>query len=449
MWTIGCESWLQHFADMKKGLLTIICFASLGFVLWKMAGGSRLFLTPPEILGGTVRITNAESDRLYYLTSQWEKRLSRIGGSRSSSSMKTTSWLNVDLWTIDPATAQPVSRKRLKRDKVNGDLSAMGVEQGVLWARIPELVGIRLSDGVIVADSGKIEARNKGLAGLMPKPPGVGIFMPQSMQPLKFDPKSGLVVMLADARRMRIDPVTLEATPLVSPAKNNPKPDAGVAVNQVSNGMNWQAMVRGFSMERADGELDWIGLMAESELESAKERRTIGNRMDFSVPNRQKLYRARLKPTDDFLGKSWRFHDPVVLPETPEFLMGGLLAQGVGNSNEETALWRRNPDSVFVLSRDRLGDDGRLQLARVGGPAGKPVWSIALPLTNMSSWIPAERHVMMLGPNPSAKRSPMVEENENPVMHVISIDLETGALRSFNPDFYRDWPVDGGTSKKP
>ena len=65
--------------------------------------------------------------------------------------------------------------------------------------------------------------------------------------------------------------------------------------------------------------------------------------------------------------------------------MTGLLAAEAGGYQAQTALWRRDPDSVFVLSRDRLGEEGRLQLARVAGPAGKPVWSTALPLSNMSA----------------------------------------------------------------
>lgn len=73
------------------------------------------------------------------------------------------------------------------------------------------------------------------------------------------------------------------------------------------------------------------------------------------------------------------------LPESPDFLMAGLLAAEAGGYQAQTALWRRDPDSVFVLSRDRLGEEGRLQLARVAGPAGKPVWSTALPLSNMSA----------------------------------------------------------------
>jgi hypothetical protein len=422
---------------------------------------SKLSLTPPDILGGPVRVADEHGDRLYYLTSQWEKRISRVGGARYSSSRRTTSWLFIDLWALDAATAQPVFRKRIKKDKVNGDEIAMGVEQGILWARIPELVGIRLADGVIVADSAKIEERNPSVKGLMPKPPGVGMFLTEEMQPLKFDPDAGMIVRLDDARKVRIDPLTLEATPYVPlseekkrAAKANKKDGVEKAatrtkVERLSNGMEWRAMVRGVTMARPDDEQDWLGLIADSELADATSRKAISHQVNFSEPMRHRLYRARFKQVEDFFGVGMRFVDPAPLPESPEFLMGGLLTQETPTWDQQTAMWRRNPDSVFVLSRDRLGEAGRMQVARISGPAGKPVWSTALPLSAVSAWLPGERHALMLGPDPSAERSPMAEENENASMQVVSIDLETGELKSFNPDLHRDWPAEDLTHQKP
>lgn len=445
---------------MKKILLFLLLLGSTA-LLWKLGKWqSQLFLTPPDILGGPVRVTDESGDRLYYLTSQWEKRISRVGGARYTSSSRTTSWLFIDLWAVDAATAQPVFRKRIKKDKVNGDEIAMGVEQGILWARIPEFAGIRLADGAIVADSAKIEARNPSLKGLMPKPPGAGMFLTESMQPLKFDPDAGMIVRLDDARQVRIDPVTLEATPYVPPTDEQKRAAASDKdgmekgatrgkVERISNGMEWRAMVRGVNMSRQDGDQDWLGLIADSELEEAITRKTIGIQMNFTQPMRHRLYRARLKKVEEFFGPRLQFLDPSPLPESPEFLMGGLLTQDAPTWDQQTALWRRDPDSVFVLSRDRLGEEGRMQIARIAGPAGRVVWSKALPLSAMSSWLPGERHALMLGPDPSAPRSQMAEEGENASMQIVSIDLETGELKSFNPDLHRDWPAEDLTQQKP
>jgi hypothetical protein len=443
-----------------KKVFTLLSIVVLGGIVlaWKWnIFGSQLFLSPPEIMGGVVRTDDAAGGRLYYLTSQWEKRVSRVGGSRSSSSTRTVSWLNTDLWELDAATAQPLSRRRIKRAKVHGDAKAMGMEQGVLWARIPELVGIRLSDGEIVADSAKIEARNPSLAGFMPKPAQAGIFLTESMQPLKFTTESGMVVRLDDARVVRIDPLTLEATPHVAPKEpdkvrppslETPSPPTRMAPVSPANGMDWFAMVRGLAMQGPEGDGQWLGLLAEPELEQMRERHIVSHQMDFSVPRRQRLYRAEIKTLQEFLGPRMTYQNPVVLPESPEFLMAGLLIEEPGRNGEPSAMWRREPDSVFVLSRDRLGDEGRLQLARISGPKGVPVWSTALPFSNMSAWIPGERHAIMLGTDPSAQRSPMAEEGENPIHHVLSIDLKTGAIQSFNPGFHRDWPVQGTTSTR-
>jgi hypothetical protein len=433
-----------------KKFFSLFLFLLIGAVLvWKWKSlGTQIHLAPAEIMGGVFRTEDPAPGRLYYLTSQWEKRVSRIG--TRSSSTRTVGWLNIDLWEIDAATAQPVVRRRIKQAKVHGDSKALGLEQGILWARIPELVGIRVSDGQIVADSAKIEARNPSLAGFMPKPPQAGYFLTDSMQPLKFSPQTGMLVRLDDARMVRIDPLTLEATPHVeakaaSQSTDGPEASAatyGMAPVSPANGMDWYAMVRGLAIEKSGGK-EWIGLLAEPDLAMLQERHVVTPQMDFTVPRRQRLYRAEIETVQEFFGLRTVYKNPAVLPESPEFLMAGLLTQGPGGYGQQSALWRREPDSVFVLSRDRLGEDGRLQLARVTGPKGSPAWSAALPLSNMSAWLPGERHALMLGPAPSAEHSPMAEENENPAQHILSIDLQTGAIQSFNPDLHRDWPAEG------
>lgn len=440
---------------MKKWLL-IGGFAILALIAVLIGKGTQFHLSPVEIMGGPVRLADEQGDRLYLLTGQWEKRVTRMGGPRSSSSTRTVGWHNIDLWALDAATAQPIFRRRLKRAKVNADSVAMGVDQGVLWARIPELVGVRLSDAALVADSAKIEARNPALAGLMPKPPETAIFLTQDMQPLKFIDDVGLVVLLADARRVRIDPLTLEATPYVAPSKQSrasAEKNAGatapsnatprhVAVSRVSNGMDWYALVRGLPMARSTpGKGDWLGLLSESELETMKTSRNVNPSMDFSQPQRHRLYHAEMREAEDFFGKRWETVNPKPLPEAPEFLMAGLLIEGSGR-DPKPAMWRRDPDSVFVMSRDRLGDDGHLQLARIAGPAGRVVWSTALPLHDMHVWLPGATHGIMLGPDPAAPRSPMAEEGENPVMQIVGVELASGALQSFNLDLHRDWAVD-------
>lgn len=441
---------------MKKALLTLSLIVGFCFFAWKLLAKNSLFLATPEILGGVVRVDDGKGSRLFYLTGQWEKRIIRVGSSRNTSS-KTLSWHNVDLWEIDAASGQPLHRRRIKRDKVNADMKAMGTEEGILWARIPELVGIRLSDGQIVADKAKIEAKNPSIATLIPKPPGSAFFLTDSQQPLKFEPDTGMIVRLDDARMVRIDPVTLEATPHVprtsdskSAAPTNPSaPPARSKVISPANGMDWYAMVRSLTVAKPGTLGTWLGLLSEDERAKLNERNAgVSYQMDFTTPRRHRLYRAELRKIEDFMSARIEYQNLEPLPDAPEFLMAGLLIEGPVESDQPTAMWRREPDSVFVISRDRLGEEGRMQMARISGPKGVPVWSISLPISNLSAWIPGEKQAFILGPDPSAKRSPMAEENENTVFQILSIDLTDGKLSVFNPDFHRDWPVTKPPDKK-
>lgn len=436
---------------MKKAFFFLLIAAVAGLTIW-IRLSNRVSLGQAEILGGVVRTEIGDAERLYYLTSQWEKRIFFTSG-RASASRKTASSLNIDLWEIDAATAEPLSRRRLKRVEVNLDSTALGMEQGILWARIPELVGIRLADGVIVVDHEKIAQRNPSIAGVFPKPPETFQMLPSSMQPLRFSAEGGMVVRLDDAREVRIDPVTAEATPYIAkkqdaepPAEAPPAPPR-TEVFSPRNGMDWAAMLRGIVLPpNADGK-KWIGLLTEPDLAMMLENSALSSQMDFTKPQRSRLYRATLHEETSFMGTKIQHQNPTALPESPEFLMGGLLIQESSDSYTKSVMWRSEPDSVFVLSRDRLGDEGRMQIARISIDKGAPVWSVALPISNLSAWLPGEHHAIILGPDPSAPRSPMAEENDNTAHHILSLDLATGEWKSFNPDLHRDWPIEGSTEK--
>lgn len=431
---------------MKKAFLILLFIVGISLFAWGLFGKNSLSLAPPEILGGVVRVDDDKGSRLCYLTGQWEKRIIRVGRTLNAST-KTTSWYNVDLWEIDAATAQPLHRRRIKRDKVNSDMKALGLEQGILWARVPELVGIRLSDGQIVADKAKIEAKNPALATLIPKPPQSAFFLTEQQQPLKFSPATGMTVRLDDARVVRIDPLTLAATPVPAASGNKPSatpaPSFGSKIVDPASGMDWYAFVRSLSIAEPGTPGNWLGLLSEDELARLNESHAgISHQMDHTSPRRHRLYRANLTKVEDYMRSRIEYQNLTPLPEAPEFLMAGLLIQAPVETGQPSAMWRRDPDSVFVISRDRLGDDGRMQLARITGPKGTPAWNINLSISNLSAWIPGEKQAFILGADPSAQRSPMAEENENPVLQILSVDLTSGKLGVFNPDLHRDWPVD-------
>jgi hypothetical protein len=428
---------------MNKAIVFLIVLAAAVAAGWRWFDKAAFHLGTPEILGGVVRVEDPAGGKIYYLTSQWEQRTMRFG--RRTTTTKTISWVYTDLWEIDGATALPVSRKRIKKEKVNADKQALGMEQGILWARIPELAGIRLSDGEIIANKAKIEAKNPELAGLVPSPSQAGTFLPESMQPLKFDPKAGMIVRLDDARQVRIDPLTLQAETYV-PKDDDAPAGAAVKVTKMANGIDWYSFVRGIQIESEGGKKEWIGLLSESEMSTYGTNRGLSHQMDFTTPRRHRLYRATMSEKEGDFGKLMDYDPAVMLPEGPDFLMAGLLTTESGPGAKGTALRLRDPDSLLVLSRDRLGDEGRLLLTRVSIRDGAAVWSSPLSLAAMSAWFPGERHAVMFGHDPSAKKSPMADDNDNKVMQVVSVDLNTGVVKSFNPDLHRNFPA---TEKEP
>jgi hypothetical protein len=430
-----------------KTWLGVLLFVFAGVVVFLIGSSeTRDLLSAPRILGGPVRVADESGDRVHFLTSQWEKRVLYVGGWRSSSNHRTISHLHVDLWSLDSANLQPIARHRLHSAKVNADASALGVEAGVMWARLPDLVAIRLSDGVVVADVARIEAANPPLAGLLPRPPEPGIFFTEQMQPIKFTAQQGLVVMLADARRVRIDPRSLLATPVEPPAQNTPADPRWRVIGSLANGMEWRALLRGHSINRTEAALDWLGLIAQEELAEAQRIGAVTEIPDYSRPTRYRLYRGVLRSEETFVGPRWRLKDLAPLPESPEFVMGGLLIGAEPSWGAQQAMWRRDPESVFVLARDRVDEAGTLFMTRIAGPAGKPVWNTALKLSYLSGWHPGETHAVMFGPYPGAERSPMAEPDEDPVTQVRSIDLRSGALSEFNLDLHRNWPAQRTTA---
>jgi hypothetical protein len=409
-------------------------------LLWFGWRSERVF-GPPDIAGGIVRVATPAGERIAFVTTQWESRVITLGGGRhSGSTRRRISDVHADLWLLDAATAQPLQRLRLASAKQLGDVRALGVDQGVLWVQLPALVGIRLADGARVADRARIEAANPALAGLLPAPSEATVRLPSYMQRLLFTPGEGLVVVLEDARRVRIDPLTLQAAPAAAPGTAVPPAEGRLPMRSVAAGMQWNALLRGVSIGSDKQPRDWLGLIAEHELARIAKEGQATAVPDYAQPARYKLYRARYEPFDNFFGRHWRLRGVEPLPQATEYLQAGLLAENP-DLHQRRPLLRRGPDSVFLLHRERLGDDGRLQIARIAGPAGTPVWQTALPLSRLSAWMPGDRHALLVGAWNGAERHPTAELRDNPVPQIVALDLDSGAFASFNLDLRRDWPA--------
>ena len=311
--------------------VSIVLVGAFGGALWP-----HRTLEPPSVLGEPLRYSDAGADRVYLLTRQWETRRSAIYG-RSSTSYRQQSRLHLDLCVFDPATAQPLRRHRLHSEKSSVQAAPLGIDKGILWARGPELLGIRLSDGAVVADNTRVAARNPALRGLLPLPPPT-TFLTEPMQPLKFE--NSLVLTLSDARRVRIDPVSLEATPLEAAAPGSAAfalASRSALAAAASSGAEASATTRAKAASMGVLSLrdllvksivvgnDWLGLMDQSDLNALRERRALAVSPPRGPPQPQRLYRAGTRQEKGFLGLDRLLVDPVPLPKAPEFLTAGLL----------------------------------------------------------------------------------------------------------------------------
>jgi hypothetical protein len=171
----------------------------------------------------------------------------------------------------------------------------------------------------------------------------------------------------------------------------------------------------------------WLGLLNEEEAKTFEKNGAIGG-LDYET--RRRLWSARTTEGTNFFGKFLKYHD--FKPLGPDFLAPGLLAEDMP-TGPDRVLWYRNPDSVLVLHRDRLGEMGKLRLSRIAGPEGRAVWEAHLPMSMLQCVMPGERSLALSGveyqPAPGkGPRDPMHGASEL----LISIDLSSGRVSAFD-----------------
>jgi hypothetical protein len=175
-------------------------------------------------------------------------------------------------------------------------------------------------------------------------------------------------------------------------------------------------------------------------MEEYLQRQHLPSRLDPVGSGRFRLWRAHVEqvsaapdgwPADfpDNWGTYPVYSDYASLPAAPVFLAAGLLDRGEGDS----PVWLRGPDSVLVLHRDRLGEEGRLRLARVAGPDGRVVWDAALPLSIVQSVMADEDRLVLFGREyrPAESNRPH-DPYHDADQRLVSIDPDDGRIVSFN-----------------
>ena len=95
-------------------------------------------------------------------------------------------------------------------------------------------------------------------------------------------------------------------------------------------------------------------------------------------------------------------------------------------------MWYREPDSVVVLHHDKLGDAGRLRLARVAGPGGRVVRDAALPLAELTSATYVPGQVVLFGSAPNPAHNPDAQASREQHEVLVAVDVPTGTVTSFD-----------------
>jgi hypothetical protein len=439
----------RAFASLALFLLLLLGVAGL----WALREGGRddlrQLLTTGEVRelqpalfqSAPLRTDQDGADRVYLLGIQSET-ITQLSFGRRTSSRPRRDLLHVDLWAIDAATGTLAWRKRLRtyegEERAGRDLRGfdlLGADGKTLWLTVDGPLGVSLADGSVVADGARIDARNPAMAGKRVNDLGYIAFG-----------RHGLQLTLNDASQWRIDASDLSAAPRDTPVRD---PNRIVPPAKRGSGSSSTFLTRALPI----GER-WLGVMTDKEAEFYRNKPVIAGRdpnerpgvmqqfleenhvpapLYEPLPQQYRLWGARMiqvsaAPPDwpsqlpDRWGKRPQFSDYRVLPESPPFLRAGLLHDG---SEPEQALWYRQPDSVLVLHTDKLGQQGRLHLTRVSGPAGKPVWSAALPMDQLHSVMRKDNDLLLLGSEPPAATDEKSQE-EGPHLKVVRVEVANG-----------------------
>jgi hypothetical protein len=278
----------------------------------------------------------------------------------------------------------------------------LGADGDTLWVLLKgELRAISLSNGRVVADVKALQSRNEALQGMLPS----------EERYFRFD-ETGLHFKAADGREWWLDGKL---------SAHQGAPDGKRDLTQTSyytpsHAASFRA--RGLLIDKR-----WLGLLNEEEAKTFEKNGAIGG-LDYE--SRRRLWSARTSDGTNFFGKYLKYHD--FKPLGPDFLAPGLLAEH-RPTGPERVLWYREPDSLLVLHRDRLGEMGKLRLSRVAGPDGRVVWQAQLPMSMLQCVMPGERSVALVG----VEYLPAADQRPRDPMHgasqmLVSIDLSSGRV---------------------
>lgn len=386
-----------------------------------------------------LRAARPAGPRVYLLSAREQLPRSRRLGVNT---LSPTEELQVDLWCFDADTLQPVWVRRLLTEPGGRpyDLHLFGLDGDRLWLYLRGLVAVDADSGEIVLDADGLVGRNPDLDGRLKG----------EARYYGFD-AAGFYLTDDQARQWRIDSDTGQAVAVT--------PEPAAARDKVVLPALWLPIAtNAFKLRGVELDSHWLGLLsaadrarlappaATTEPAGALAQHQASMREPRYLPSvgtdRYRLWRADIRqvsaappdwPRDfpDNWGHRNVYENWQPLQAAPEFLDAGLLHTGRG----ENPLWARDPDSVFVLDRERIGNDQPLQLSRIAGPDGRVVWRRQLPISVLQSVLPGGDQVVLFGRRYPVDETAVVGDPYHRSREwLVSVNLASGELRDYELD---------------
>jgi len=364
-------------------------------------------VTDLGLLGKPLHVPGPGGGKVYYLTGQWRTLFSTFG--RHVRTTTTTTDLYVDLWAIRAEDAKPLWRRRLSAER-NGamrDRAILGAQGDALWLLIKgQPTAVSLETGDPLLKLGQIEERNPALRGLVPT----------EERFYEFD-THGLRFVALDGRAWRVSKDFIATVEAVKPEGTGEARIPGYFAPYATH----MFQVRSLDIPGA-----WLGLLTDEDAKQLEEYSSIGG---LNRELRYRLWHAKVDTAARAAGERTNYEALVPLPDSPEFLGGGLLTEYLYGPQTNT-IWLREPDSVLVLHREKLGHLGKLRLTRVAGPEGTIVWDVTLPMTILQSVMRDEKSVVLFGKEnfPDPPGAGPSDPTRDAPERLLAVDFATGAV---------------------
>jgi hypothetical protein len=160
----------------------------------------------------------------------------------------------------------------------------------------------------------------------------------------------------------------------------------------------------------------WYGLYNNEELAKLSDR--FDHRTLYNDAARNKLYTAPVTPKDNY----WTIGDERREMGTTVFLQGGFLI------NKETGLPFQLQQDFLVVYKDRIGNDGMVQLARIN-TTGKQLWTINTGLKEFYDWQLKGDKLIVVGTD-----NKDLSSGEVNLLQIVN--LQNGSVAAY--DFFKD-----------